>query len=912
MYTCLCSAGYTGQSCSEVINACESSPCVANHTRNCTDTAPGLYACNCFDGYTGPTCERDIDECSNRPCKHGGTCADLVNGYSCACVEGWSGTTCEVDTNECVTQSDGTPPCLNNGICQDNFNGYTCVCQQGYNGTRCENEIDFCANTPCENNARCISTRSGYGCVCANGFTGTTCSENIDECRTQPCLYGATCNDLIGDYSCSCVPGYAGKQCQTNIDECASSPCQNEGICQDRIDLYQCKCQTGYNSTNCENKIDWCAASTCTVNSNCTSGLSDYTCDCFPGYEGKDCSSDIDECEDTPCKNGANCTDLINDYACQCIPGWQGKDCDINIDECASQPCQHNSTCVDQVNSYKCLCADGYNGINCETDKDECAAKPCLHEGNCTDLVNDFHCDCPPGFIDRVCSTDIDECESSPCQNGGICNNLANMYKCGCSEYFDGPNCEIAAELNGACLLEGNKKESGDSWKIDCNECECVNGTISCTRLWCGWEICTEENTTMITSEVCETCAVPPCLNDNCTITNLCYDRPYLPSDCLEDECLNTTLSFNFDMLAMGLRDEGLCKDLRRRLLGEKDKFEEAPVRIECTWAGEDSTDIDFHIRTEGNPGLAAKIEEMLQWGSVNKDGLIIVNEYPKQQIDIKNNQDFKLPMIVGIVCGIILIIGITIIIVYKRRLAPAPKDVWVSKSRQPTRGKSQKQQLVPEAEPAEFMNPTFAELLAMEEEEYDTGESQVKVDQATERQRQQNQELMRQMTVGHSRADPVIYSVPDKCNTLPAKAHIDAGDYSYQDPLSVYSLADSLRESDTPIHYDTLPSNHHMGGPVEDYDIPLPAERGTLPPGMESDHTSNQYLYANFDGARPASDMSSTYDTPNPANMSNTYDTPSPLNMGAPPTESPLPPPPSMADASLPDGEGIYDVPRH
>lgn len=55
-------------------------------------------------------------------------------------------------------------------------------------------------------------------------------------------------------------------------------------------------------------------------------------------------------------------------------------------------------------------------------------------------------------------------------------------------------------------------------------------------------------------------------------------------------------------------------------------------------------------------------------------------------------------------------------------------------------------------------------------------------------------------------------YSVPDKCNTLPAKAHIDAGDYSYQDPLSVYSLADSLRESDTPIHYDTLPSNHHMG----------------------------------------------------------------------------------------------------
>ena len=37
------------------------------------------------------------------------------------------------------------------------------------------------------------------------------------------------------------------------------------------------------------------------------------------------------------------------------------------------------------------------------------------------------------------------------------------------------------------------------------------------------------------------------------------------------------------------------------------------------------------------------------------------------------------------------------------------------------------------------------------------------------------------------------------------------------------------------------------VGGPLEDYDIPLPAERGTLPPGIDDDGNTNQYLYANF-----------------------------------------------------------------
>jgi len=96
--------------------------------------------------------------------------------------------------------------------------------------------------------------------------------------------------------------------------------------------------------------------------------------------------------------------------------------------------------------------------------------------------------------------------------------------------------------------------------------------------------------------------------------------------------------------------------------------------------------------------------------------------------------------------------------------------------------------------------------------------------------------------------------------------------------------------------HYDTLPATRgHMGdvvGEVEDYDIPIPAQRGTLP----GQGDGGQYLYPSYNSSQ---EDSGVYDTPNPAII------------GSPPTESPLPPPPSTEEVEA-AGESIYDVPRH
>ena len=44
------------------------------------------FSCNCTPGWTGPTCSEDIDFCASQPCLNGGTCIDTVNGYTCNCT----------------------------------------------------------------------------------------------------------------------------------------------------------------------------------------------------------------------------------------------------------------------------------------------------------------------------------------------------------------------------------------------------------------------------------------------------------------------------------------------------------------------------------------------------------------------------------------------------------------------------------------------------------------------------------------------------------------------------------------------------------------------------------------------------------------------------------------------------------
>ena len=63
----------------------------------------------------------------------------------------------------------------------------------------------------------------------------------------------------------------------------------------------------------------------------------------------------------------------------------------------------------------------------------------------------------------------------------------------------------------------------------------------------------------LIAGEICNSCAIPNCLNENCTEEFLCFDKPYLPSDCLEEECLNTSFPISFERVP-GMHEEDLCK----------------------------------------------------------------------------------------------------------------------------------------------------------------------------------------------------------------------------------------------------------------------------------------------------------------------------------------------------------------
>ena len=82
-YTCNCTgSGYTGPSCSEDVNECQTTkPCHPNAT--CINHL-GTYECNCQLGFTGKNCYENIDDCRSSPCQNGGTHLAFTRPYLCA------------------------------------------------------------------------------------------------------------------------------------------------------------------------------------------------------------------------------------------------------------------------------------------------------------------------------------------------------------------------------------------------------------------------------------------------------------------------------------------------------------------------------------------------------------------------------------------------------------------------------------------------------------------------------------------------------------------------------------------------------------------------------------------------------------------------------------------------------------
>lgn len=139
------------------------------------------FSCNCTPGWAGPTCSEDIDFCASQPCMHGGTCIDTGDGYTCNCSGSYTGPSC-ADIDHCAVYS----PCQN-GQCVNTADTYSCICVTGWTGKNCTNDVDECLQlNTCQNGGNCSNVDGTYSCSCTPSYTGVNCEESM-PCISDPC-----------------------------------------------------------------------------------------------------------------------------------------------------------------------------------------------------------------------------------------------------------------------------------------------------------------------------------------------------------------------------------------------------------------------------------------------------------------------------------------------------------------------------------------------------------------------------------------------------------------------------------------------------------------------------------------------------------------------------------------------------
>ncbi|XP_033874495.3 protein jagged-1b-like [Acipenser ruthenus] len=680
-FKCVCPPQWTGKTCLIDANECDGNPCVnANSCRNLI----GGYFCECMPGWNGQNCDTNINECHGQ-CQNGGTCRDLVNGYHCVCPPGYAGELCEKDVNECASN-----PCLNGGRCQDEVNGFQCLCLAGFSGNLCQLDIDYCEPNPCQNGAQCYNLATDYFCSCPEDYEGKNCSHLKDHCRTTPCEVIDSCTVAVasnntpegvryissnvcgphgrcksqtgGKFTCDCKEGFTGTYCHENINDCESNPCKNGGTCIDKVSIYQCICGDGWEGVHCETNINDCSVKPCHNGGTCRDLVNDFYCECKNGWKGKTCHSRESQCDEATCNNGGTCYDEGDTFKCMCPLGLEGATCNIaKNSSCLPNPCENGGTCVVSGDSFTCVCKEGWEGATCTQNTNDCNPHPCYNSGTCVDGDNWYRCECAPGFAGPDCRININECQSSPCAFGSTCVDEINSYRCICPPGRSGPRCQ---EVTGRpCIADGRVPSDGSRWEEDCNTCQCLNGKVTCTKVWCGPKSCQVHSKGLNECPAGQTCIaikddhcfVPPCAglgecwpSNQPPVKTKCHPR----SNFLDDSCANITFTFNKEMMPPGLTTEHICNELRH-LYVVKNLSLEYSVYMACEPSPSANNEIHVAISTDiqrqdRNPikDITDKIIDLVSKRDGNNTIIGGIAEVRVQRREPVNKTDYLVPLL--------------------------------------------------------------------------------------------------------------------------------------------------------------------------------------------------------------------------------------------------------------------------
>ncbi|XP_064803831.1 protein jagged-1b-like isoform X2 [Oncorhynchus masou masou] len=705
-FKCTCPFQWSGKTCLIDANECEGDPCLnANSCRNLI----GGYFCECLPGWMGQNCDTNINDCQDQ-CQNGGTCKDRVNGYRCVCSPGFGGEHCEKDVDECASG-----PCLNGGRCKDDVNGFQCLCLPGFSGNFCQLDIDYCMPNPCQNGAQCFNLATDYFCKCPEDYEGKNCSHLKDHCRTTPCKVIDSCTVAVasnstpggmrlissnvcgphgrcrsqagGQFSCECQEGFTGTYCHENINDCESGPCQNGGTCIDKVSLYQCICAEGWEGPNCDNNIDDCNTNPCRNRGTCRDLVNDFYCECKNGWKGKTCHSRESQCDEATCNNGGTCYDEGDTFKCMCAAGWEGSTCNIaKNSSCLPSPCENGGTCVVSGDSFTCVCKEGWEGLTCNQNSNDCNPHPCYNSGTCVDGDNWYRCECAAGFAGPDCRININECQSSPCAFGSTCVDEINGYRCLCPPGMAGLRCQEVA--GRPCVVSGLVAVDGTKWDDDCNTCQCHNGKVTCTMIWCGPKSCRVHSKSHSGGEcpvgqMCvpvrdECCFVKPCPSQG-----ECWSASHSPkphAKCHpESHCANVTFTFNKDTMPQGLTVENICSELRS-LYVVRNLSSEYSVSMTCEPSATANNEIHVAISTEDPRRGKAPIKEitdkfidLVSKRNGNSTITTAVIEVRVQRRQSHNPNDYLVPLLVSVVIVIWLLAVVSAFIwCLKRRLKPS------------------------------------------------------------------------------------------------------------------------------------------------------------------------------------------------------------------------------------------------